>query len=231
MQAISQGPIAGVFYVGEGEPLDNTSPAVNSYTESNQGALADASACKSACAGIPNIKSFSFFEDGGEPSNDVCRCWYGGASDIVSTDGNLGSIGYTYCFGCLSEEPSLIHPLPKRQLELDAVLPSSQPSSQPSGQPSSQPSEMPSGQPSSQPSGQPSTSGQPKSQPSEMPSGQPTSQPSMNPSVSHWPTTLPSESPSTSTRPSISAVPSSQVSTQNTLLRSLIFSKQYYLSN
>ena len=138
IQTMSQDIVTGVFYMGVGQPLDDFHLAANSYTEYNEGTTTDAAACKSQCDSVASsldIKGFSFFDDRGDGTNNKCRCWTGGNSEIVSTDG-FKSFGYTYCYGCRFDEPS------------------SQPSGQPrswasdhhsvsESQPSSQPNEMP----------------------------------------------------------------------------------------
>mmetsp|Transcript_1468 Transcript_1468/g.2820 ORF Transcript_1468/g.2820 Transcript_1468/m.2820 type:complete len:733 (-) Transcript_1468:83-2281(-) len=237
-QAKAQGDVAGAQYVGEGTPRDGA--GANSYTESDRGAFTSATACKSECDGnfsTPNLKGFSFYADSGDSNNNVCRCWTGGAGDIVDTDGTSATAtepGYTYCYSCLdpsaqpskqssdkpsdqpsfgpSESPSFVpsESPSEHPSEHPSEGPSEWPSSAPSEGPTSMPSSGPSQSPSSMPSSGPSSS--PSNSPSSMPSGSPSAQPSAVPSNS--PSSMPSESPSTRPSSQPSALPSSQPSAQ-----------------
>lgn len=90
--------------MGIGQPLDNVEfTAKNSFMELTQeGNIADAADCKSKCDNIASptiLKGFSFYDDGNDGTNNLCRCWTDGENDILSTDGDA-SFGNTYCYGC-----------------------------------------------------------------------------------------------------------------------------------
>jgi len=223
---------AGAAQDNSGTPIPYD-VASSVYSAADLGASNNAAGCKAQCEGAypgnigVTLIGFSWYDDtllvdgsangGGLAANNYCICYvkdgaqttsFGSVTGAYGDVEGAGMYGWSYCYNCVSEQPS----------------------SQPSGQPSSMPSENPSisAQPSSQPSQNPSISAQPSSQPSQNPSisAEPSSQPSENPSISTQPSSQPSSAPSSQPSAIPSALPSSIPSSLPSTIPSNVPSQQ-----